>query len=204
MTSISFCVAFCIFLVVSRASSQHCNFEYSSYHSGEDERESHHNFTMKVAQNCERGSFTAQLMIKMAIDDENLQVFESMVSRYLDKLSEKRLDDKTIVEFKEISGSTVEIEGRNFTRISIAGECEGDVKNWKTRCQVNVVFLMESFRTRDMIKFEKVDEEGEDVEVDLTLGKSSTAVGNSHCLFILSRLALLCVNLTLLEIILET
>lgn len=138
---------------------------------------------MKVAQNCERGTFTAEIMIKKHIDDENLQNFESMVARYLEKLSEKRLDDKIFVEFKEISGSKVEIEGQKYTRISIAGECDGDVKNWKMRCQVNVVFLMESFRTRDMIKFEKVEEEGEVVDIPLTLGESFFKGGDKIYIF---------------------
>lgn len=170
MTSISFYNFFIIFFLFKNVSSQHCHFEYNSYHSGEENRESRHNFTLKVAQNCDIGGFKIDLLIDMSVHEKDLFDFEMMVQRYLTKLSEKRLDDKTFVDFEEISATTVEVEGKNHTKISIAGVCEGDVKNWQTRCQVNVVFLMESFRRKDLIKFTKVEEDEEE-DFELTLGE---------------------------------
>lgn len=88
-------------------------------------------------------------------ENENLKI---MLGIYLEKLLEFRPDEKSSVDFNEINFDEIEIDHEIFTRVKIDGECVDRVTNWEMRCQINLVFIIDSFRTKDLMKFKRIFE----------------------------------------------
>lgn len=85
------------------------------------------------------------------------------VQIYLEKLLDRRPDLKTSVAFKAIEFDEVEIDHEIFKKVQISGECNERVINWEMRCQINLIFVIDSFRTSDLRKFIALEKKGDEI-----------------------------------------
>lgn len=156
---------------MSISANQHCHFKYHSYHVGEDFRESRKNFTTELQQNCGEGNFVFKIMLKNVWNSSEIENLRISFGIYLNKLLDHRPDLKTSIDIDEINFDEVEIDHEDFTKVEVKGACMERVKNWEMRCQINLVFVIDSFRTKDLMKFKVIEDESVEEVDGLTFGE---------------------------------
>lgn len=122
-------------------------------HPGNDINEWRYKFPLQIRQNCTSGNFSASIDVEFSLKDIKINKLIQAAQKYLEKIAPKRPDGKTLFYFEKISVKKSEFKGSDLTRIAFEASCdEQRTPGWEKRCQENSIFLLESFRTKDLRK----------------------------------------------------